>query len=792
MSDFVEYGPDDEFPGVIGRTVGESSPAWPRVPRAAAGAPNVVLFVLDDVGFAQPSPFGGACEMPTLDGLASRGLRFANFHATPLCSPTRASLLSGRNHHTVGMGSLAELSMGYPGYHATAGPEYAFLPAMLRDNGYNTFAVGKWHLSPPTETSAAGPYRTWPLGRGFERFYGFMGGDTSQWFPDLMQDNTAVLPPATPAEGYHLNRDMADHAIQFITDAHVAAPNKPFFLYYATGAGHAPHHVEREWVEPYAGRFDQGWDRYREEVFARQLAAGIMPPHTVLSARDPDVPAWDSLSDDAHRMFARQMETYAGFLTQTDHHFGRVLKFLTRIGELDNTIVIAMSDNGASAEGGPEGTFNESLFFNFVPELLADNMKHYDDWGGVHTFPHYSWGWTWAGNTPFRRWKRETYRGGVSEPFIVSWPAGMGTVGGTVRTQYAHAIDVVTTVLDACGIEPPAVVAGVAQKPLHGVSLVPAFADVDAPSARTTQYFEMFGYRSIYHEGWRAVCPFAGPSLAEAAERGRDFRITPVTAELLAEMDAEGWTLFNVDQDPAETTDLAATDPTRLREMIELWYSEAERFGVLPIASAGRGRVTGPRPSVTPGRRQFVFYPGAAPLTFTVAPRIVGRPHAIAADVVVGDDGPIEGILLAQGGRHNGFAFFLLDGHLHHIFNYVGLEDLEVRSPGPVTPGSHTLRYEFQPTGPPVDLFSGKGVPARSKLYVDGALVAVAELPYTLVSSLSFYGMTCGYNAPDSVVPSKWSSPFTCTATIDHVTLDVSGELTEDAEVDLVEVLARQ
>ena len=788
MSDLPTYRSGEPFPGVIGRTVGESSAVWPAVPQAPAGSPNVVLFVLDDVGFAQPSPFGGWCEMPTFDRLAAQGLRFTNFHATPLCSPTRACLLSGRNHHSVGVGSLVEMSMGFPGYHALAGQESAFLPAILRDAGYNTFAVGKWHLSPPTETSAAGPYRTWPLGRGFERFYGFMTGDTSQWFPDLIQDNTAVAPPGRPEDGYHLNADLADHAIQFVKDAHVAAPEKPFLLYYATGAGHAPHHVESEWVERYRSAFDQGWDAYRDEVFRRQIEGGIVPGHTSLSARDPDVPAWDDLGADAHRMFARQMEVYAAFLTQTDHHFGRFLAFLDRIGELDNTVVICLSDNGASAEGGPDGTFNESMFFNLVPERLEDNLRHLDGWGGVDTFPHYSWGWTWAGNTPFRRWKRETYRGGVSEPFIVSWPRGISGRGG-IRTQYAHAVDVLATVLDLAGVPVPDAVAGVEQRPFHGVSLRQAIADPDAPSGRETQYFEMNGYRAIYHDGWRAVCSFGGPSLAEAEARGRNFRFTELTRELLDEMDLE-WELYDVADDPGETVDLAGKDPDRLERMVELWYAEAERYDVLPIASA-RGRAVGGRLGAA-RRLHYELLPDAAPLSFTVAPRLAGRAHAITAELVVPDGAPAEGVLLAQGGRQVGFALYLLDGRIHHVHNYVGLERFTVSSPEPVPAGAHVLRYEFQPTGAPVDLPHGKGVPARSKLYVDGALVACLELPYSLVASVGFFGLTCGYAMPDSVDPSRWRPPFRCTAAIERVVLDVSGELTVDPEVELLEVMARQ
>jgi len=792
MADPVEYRPDngEPFPGVIGRTTDVSDPAWPAVPRAPQGAPNIVLFVLDDVGYAQLSPFGGGCEMPTLDRLADRGLRYGNFHATALCSPTRACVLTGRNHHSVGMGGLAEMSMGYPGYHSTIGPQHAFLPAILRQAGYNTFGVGKWHLTSPAEWSAAGPFRTWPLGRGFEHHYGFISGDTDQWFPDLVQDNNVVDPPYAPEDGYHLNRDLADRAIGYIKDAHVAAPDKPFFLYYATGAGHAPHHVEKSWTERYRGRFDEGWDHYREGALARQIDSGLQPPHTELSDRDPDVSEWDALSGDAKRMCARQMEVYAGFLTQTDHHFGRVIEFIDALGELDNTIVIAISDNGASAEGGPDGTFNEALFFNLVPERLEDNLVHLDDWGGLDTFPHYAWGWTWAGNTPFRRWKRETYRGGVSEPCIISWPARLEAVAGEVRSQYAHAIDLVPTILDAAGVVMPERVEGYEQAPLEGVSLVPTFDAAGADEVHPTQYFEMNGHRSIYHDGWRAVCPFEAPSLAEAQERGRPFRFTPVTAGLLTELDTE-WELYDVRADPSEKINLAAKEPDRLQSMIELWYAEAERYSVLPIAGFGE-KLRSRRPSVIGHRDQFVFLPGAAPLPFTTSPRLTGRAHTMTAEVTVPESGPVEGILLGQGNRRVGFAFYLLDGHLHHVHNYVGLEWFTARSAKRVPPGRHLLRYEFEPTGLAPDLFHGQGCPARSKLYVNDELVGACEIPHSVAVLLGFYGMTCGYDSPGAIDPSKWSGRFECTAEIHRVTLDVAPKITSDDEAVLLALLAQQ
>lgn len=772
---------------IIGRTLDESTPAWPELP-TAAGAPNVILAVFDDVGFGQTSAFGGLCETPTLSRLAETGLRYGNFHATALCSPTRACLLSGRNHHSVGMGALAELNMGFPGYHAMAGPDQAFLPAILRQAGYNTFAVGKWHLTPPAENSAAGPFRTWPLGRGFERYYGFMGGDTNQWYPDLVRDNSPTEPPATPQEGYHLNADLADNAIAFIRDAHMVAPDKPFLLYMAFGAGHAPHHVQPEWVEPYRGRFGGGWDAYRETVFMRQKELGLVASHTSLSRRDPDVPDWATLGDEVRSLLSRQMEVYAGFLSQTDHHLGRVIEFVDRIGRLDNTIVIVLSDNGASAEGGPEGTFNESLFFNLVPERHEDNLLHAHHWGSPETYPHYSWGWAWAGNTPFRRWKRETYRGGVAEPFIVSWPSGIGDSGG-IRPQYGHAIDVLPTVLDAAGLQLPEKVDGVIQEPFHGVSLTPTFEEESVPEVHRTQYFEMHGYRALYHEGWRAVSPFPDADFATAAQQGRDFRFTELTRELLDDLD-QRWELYDVGADPAETTDLAPEHPHRAREMVERWYEEAERYDVLPIASPA-GRFRGSRPRVGARRDRWQLLPGAAPVSFTVAPRLCGRPHAIRATIVVPGDGA-EGAIAAQGSRHGGFAFAIVDGRLLHVHNYVGLEEFVVHSPNPLGAGRHEIRYEFEPTGPPVSLLEGRGVPARSKLYVDGELAAMTELPYSTVALFGFTGLTCGYDPGDPVSPNRWSAPFSFTGEIEECVLDLSGNLTTDDVLEVRNALHRQ
>ena len=529
----VEYTPGATFPGVIGRTTDQSSPAWPRSLQAKNGAPNVLFIVLDDTGFGQLGCYGSPIRTPNLDALAAGGLRYTNFHTTALCSPTRSCLLTGRNHHSNGLACITEGATGFPGSNGMIPFENGFLSEILLKQGYNTYAVGKWHLTPAHQSSAAGPYDRWPLGRGFERFYGFLGGDTHQYYPELVYDNHQVEPEKTPEEGYHLTEDLVDKAVAFIADAKQVTPEKPFFLYFATGAMHAPHHVPQEWADKYKGQFDDGWDAYREKVFARQKEFGVIPADAKLSRHDPDVKPWSECSADERKVYARMMEVYAGFLEHTDHHIGRLLDFLKRIDAFDNTLIIAVSDNGASSEGGPNGMININLWHNNLPGTVEDNLAVLDELGGPKHFNHYAWGWTFAGNTPFRRWKRETYRGGISDPLIVHWPTGM-QAQDEVRSQYVHAIDLVPTVLDCLAIEMPEAIRGVTQSPMEGVSIAHTFDDGEAPSSRHTQYFEMMGHRSIYHDGWRAVCPWPGPSFAEAGK----FFGAPITADELAKLDA--------------------------------------------------------------------------------------------------------------------------------------------------------------------------------------------------------------------------------------------------------------
>ena len=784
----VEYPQGSKFPGRIGLTTANSSPAWPEPVRAPAGSPNVLFFIIDDVGYGQLSTFGGMVETPNIDRVAAKGLRYANMHTTALCSPTRSCVLTGRNHHSNGVASIMETATGYPGYDARMPFSNGMISEVLRARGYNTFAVGKWHLSPSEENTAAGPFHRWPMGRGFERYYGFLGGETNQWYPDLTEDNRSVEAPGTPEEGYHLSEDLADQAIRMILDAHVNAPEKPFFLYYATGAGHAPHHVAKEWADKYKGRFDDGWDAYREKTFARQKELGILPPHAVLPERDPDVPEWDSLSPDEQRLYARFMEVYAGFISFTDHHFGRILDTLEKIGELDNTLIMILSDNGASAEGGPQGSVNEMLFFNNAPESLEANLAQIDSLGGTRSYNHYPWGWAWAGDSPFRRWKRETYRGGSTDPFIVAWPKGI-EARDEVRTQYAHAIDMMPTVLDVLGVDAPDQIRGVPQTPLEGVSFSQTFGDPDAPSQHTTQYFEMFGHRAIDHDGWRAVCPWPGPNFTTAAAKGRRFG-SPIGPDELVELETEGWELFDIGQDPTESTNVAEANPDKLRELVALWWVEAGKHQVLPIDGDVISRLSAERPQTSRPRTRFTYYPGLSVIPAAAAPATFNRPHSIEADVTI-PSGGAEGILICQGGSAGGFAFYVKEGKLHYGLNYVARDFFTVSSFDEIPEGRHALRFEFEPTGKP-DMAVGKGAPGRFQLYVDGTLVGNFDVPHTTPLMYELEGLSCGYDASAPVLADEYAAPFTFTGTIHEVVIDVSGELVQDDEATVRRIMAQQ
>jgi arylsulfatase A-like enzyme len=779
-----EYRQGAAFPGVLGRTFDTSTQAWPEPLRAREGLPNVLFIILDDTGYGQLGCYGSPIRTPNLDRLAEQGLRYANMHTTALCSPSRSCILTGRNHHSNHMAAITEVATGFPGSDGYIPLENGFLSEILRGEGYNTYAVGKWHLTPADQVTAAGPYDRWPLGRGFERFYGFMGGDTHQYYPELTYDNHRVEPERSPAEGYHLTEDLVDKAIGFIADSQQVAPDKPFFLYFATGAMHAPHHVPKEWADRYRGQFDDGWDAYRERTFARQKEMGLLPADAELSRHDPDVQDWDSLSDDERRLYARMMEVFAGFLEHTDDQIGRLLAFLEAIGELDDTLIMVLSDNGASSEGGPTGSINENKFFNFVPESMEQNLAAIDDIGGPKYFNHYPWGWTFAGNTPFRRWKRETYRGGISDPFIVSGANGIAA-RGEIRTQYGHAIDMVPTVLDALGISPPPAIGGISQSPIEGVSLASSFDDADAAATHVTQYFEMLGHRSIYHDGWRAVCPWPGTSFAEGKPFG-----SPIAGDQLTELDANAWELYHVAVDPAENHDVAAENRPKLIEMIAQWYVEAGRYNVLPVDGRGQQRFADERPVIALPRDRYVYYPGTQEVSSSAAPRILNRPHTITVLADIPEAGA-EGVLVSQGGVDGGFSLYIQGGRLRYTYNYVADQVFHVVGESDVPSGRHAFSFEFEPTGAPEPL-KGKGSPGHARLFVDGQPVGSGHLPVTIPLTMGLAsGITVGSDG-GAPATDAYAPPFAFTGHIDRVVYDISGEHVVDHEAEIRVALARQ
>ena len=670
------------FEGVIGRTFAESTPWWPPLPNPPEGAPNVVVVLLDDVGYAQFGCYGSDIATPTFDRLAGAGLRFANFHTTALCSPTRACLLTGRNHHASGMARIVEFSSGFPGYDATIPPENGFVSRALRDAGYATFAVGKWHLTPAHEMAPGGPRDHWPTRKGFDRFYGFLAGETDQYHPDLVADGEQVWPPATPEDGYHLTEDLADRAIGFVDDLRAYSPTKPFFLWFAPGACHAPHQAPPDHIDRYRGRFDVGWDAWRDAVFARQVSSRLLPPGTELSPRPSWVPAWSSLTDDERRLYARMMEVYAGFLSHTDEQVGRVLDHLEDLGELDNTLVIVMSDNGASAEGGPRGTYNEAYFFNFVPESLEENLRRIDDLGGPNANNHYPWGWAWAGNTPLKRFKRDTHEGGVCDPLIVHWPARLGRPGET-RHQYVHAIDVAPTLLDLIGIDAPTSIDGVEQAPIEGRSFAAVLRDAAAPPPRVTQYYEMLGSRALYHDGWKAVV-FHPPVMA--VYDGSDAGTRP--------FDDDVWELYHTAVDFSECHDVAADHPEKLAELQALWWSEAERHDVLPLNN---------QPGKFGDRRfrrdRYVYPAQIGSIPESMAPNLRNRAFSIAASLTIPAERDCDGVIVAHGGHSGGYALYLADRRLHYVNNFLGAEITTISAEAELPPGEHVVHATFTPTG---------------------------------------------------------------------------------------------
>ncbi|MFN0084651.1 MAG: arylsulfatase [Blastocatellia bacterium] len=724
-------------PAIIGRTYKESRPSWEPLPQAPKGAPNVIYLVLDDVGYAQLGSYGSQILTPNLDRLAAGGLRYTNFHTTALCSPSRAALLTGHNHHSNHLGVIAEYATGYPGYDGRMPKSQATIAEILKQSGYSTFYVGKWHLTNFDEYSNAGPFERWPLGMGFERFYGFVGGETNQWFPHLASDNHNIETPTRP--DYHLTEDLTERAIRLITEQKQVNSDKPFFLNLAYGAAHAPLHAPKRYIEMYKGKFDKGWDKVREETLARQKQMGIVHAGTVLPPRNPDIKAWDELTNDQRRLYARFQEVFAGFLTHTDEHIGRLISFLEETGQLDNTIFIVVSDNGASQEGRLTGSFNEALYFNQIPDNEALNMKLIDEMGGPMTYPHYPMGWAMAGNTPFRMYKQNTHGGGNTDPFIIHWPRGIKDKGA-IRTQYHHLIDVTPMVLEAIGLKQPQTINGVAQRPFDGGSMLYSLNDASARSRRETQYFEMLGHRAIYHNGWKAVAWH---------ERNTDF-------------ERDKWELYKVDEDFNETNDLAAKHPEKLREMIERWWSEAGKYNVLPLDDRGVVRSTEQVSNNRP-LTMAAYHPGAIQTPRSSTPNFRNRSFCLTADVEL-PAGGAEGVLLALGGRFAGFSLFVQNNRLQFVYNYFGLERYSVVASEAISPGSARLRMDFTSTG------NNQGTVA---LFVNDRKVGEGAVPRTVPLTFGLSeGLTAGRD-PSTPVTESYQAPFAFTGKLKKVVMEV-------------------
>jgi arylsulfatase len=677
---------------------------------APPGAPNVVIVLIDDIGFGHGSAFGGPIRMPTLDRLSGAGLRYNRFHTTALCSPTRTALLTGHNHHANNAGAIMELATAFPGNTGIRPREITTLAEILRQNGYSTAAFGKYHETPPWEVSVSGPYDRWPTGSGFEKFYGFIGGETNQWAPAIY-DGTVRVEHAKSAD-YHFTVDMTDHAINWVSAQQALTPDKPFYMYFATGATHAPHHVPKEWIEKYRGQFSGGWDRLREETFARQKRLGVIPPGAKLTPRPKEIPAWDDMSAEQKRLFERQMETFAGFAEHTDHEVGRLVAQLEAIGELDNTLFFyIVGDNGSSAEGGPEGTYNEIMALNGIIGKADQMMGHIDDWGGPGTFPHFAIGWAWAGNTPFQ-WTKQvaSHFGGTRNGMVIHWPERL-RARGEVRSQFHHVVDVAPTALEAAGVPQPKSVNGVAQRPMDGVSMLYTFDDPAAAGRRTTQYFEMFGNRGIYHDGWVACTRHSIPWL-----------MVPLPA-----LKDDVWELYDVESDFSQADDLAAREPARLEELKAVFLREAVRNHVLPIDDRRVERFNpalAGRPDLLGGRSSLTVYPGMTGMLENAFVNVKGVHHTVSAEVELKDT-QTEGVILAQAGYFGGWVLYMKDGRPHHEYNYFALERTNIAGPTPLAPGTHTISYEFVPdTAQP-------GTGGKSILSVDGQKVAEGRIPRT-------------------------------------------------------------
>ena len=715
----------------------ESDPSWPAEPQAAPGTPNVVFCVFDDVGYSDFGCYGSEISTPNIDRLAAGGLRYTNFHTTSLCSPTRASLLSGRNHHAVGMGTLANYDLGFDGYRGAVSRQAALLPEILRELGWNNFAVGKWHLTPMHHTGPAGPFYQWPTQRGFDRFYGFMDGAMNHWDPFLTEDNHHIATPERP--GYHLTTDLTDHAMRLVTDQQSVAPEKPFFLYLAFGAGHSPHHVPKDLIDRYVPVFEKGWDVTREDRLHRQKQVGLVPRATVLPPRNPGVPAWVDLSAAERQLFVRFQAAFAAMVTHTDREIGRLVDRLERIGAMTNTIFVVMSDNGASQEGSQAGTMHQGRYFERAPMTLAQSIDLIDQIGETQWFNNYPLGWAMAGNTPCKFYKQNTHGGGVRDPFVVHWPAGLPPdAAGGLRHQFHHVSDVVPTVLDVLDVQLPNIVNGVIQMPLHGTPMTYTFSDAGAPTRKSVQHFEMLGHRGIVADGWKAVTI-------------HDPRVL---------IDDDRWELYHLDEDFSETIDLAEARPETLRGLVDRWWEEAAKYDVLPIDERAGGGTRRRRPV----RTEWTLWPGLERVPSDAAPQLRNTSHVIAAAITVPAEG-CEGTLISDGDRWGGYAMFVQGGMACFHYHFP-LERHEIRGTQPMPPGDHTVTWTLTKIG----RASGRG-----ELTVDGIPQGNVEIPRIIRGWMPFSGMSVGADngAP---VATTYESPFRFTGVLHRIEVRLLGD----------------
>jgi arylsulfatase A-like enzyme len=705
--------PPAPFKGQVGLSAKDSKPDFPQPVQAPPGAPNVVLVLLDDVGFGAASTFGGPVQTPTLDRLAQSGLRYTQFHTTALCSPTRAALLTGRNHHSVHTGVIMEQATGFPGYDSVMRPDTATIAEVLRQQGWNTAWFGKNHNVPDWQSSQAGPFDLWPTRLGFDRFYGFVGAETSQWRPAVF-DGTQPVEPYLGNPEYNFDYDIADQAISWIRNQKAVAPDRPLFLYYAPGATHSPHHPRKEWVAKYQGRFDQGWDRAREETLARQKQLGIVPADTQLTPRHEGIPAWDSLDAERRQLFAYMMEVYAGYLEQTDHNVGRVLSAIDKLGQLDNTLVVyIVGDNGASAEGLVQGELNELAGINGVAEDYREVLARKDDLGTWKTHNHYPIGWAHAMDTPFQ-WTKQiaSHYGGTRNGMVISWPGHIKN-GGGIRPQWHHTIDVVPTILEAASLQQPAIVNGVAQKPIEGVSMAYTFDQPAAPSARRTQYFEMMGNRAIYHDGWLACTTPMRPPWQQAE----------YTGDVIT---GYGWELYHVAEDFSQAVNLAKQHPDKLQELQLLFYAEAAKYNVLPLDHSTLARVdVAVRPSLTRGRTEFTYSAGTTRIPEGAAPDIKNKSFRITADLVLAK-GDENGVVVTQGGLFGGYALLMKAGRPAFHYNLLNVAHFEIAATDALTAGRHRVVLDFQYDG------GGIGRGGTATLSVDGRQIAQGRVDRTV------------------------------------------------------------